>query len=125
MGRIRHTIQVGGRDCWTLFDSGSRNTYLIPNVASLLTTKKLEKPFRSSLGGKVRVVRDAAILEAKVEGRSIVTQAVVIDNIGKDEEGKPIEILFGALAMQQWGIRLIPESEQLDLTHFPEEFVEF
>jgi hypothetical protein len=125
MGRIRHAIRVGGRDCWTLFDSGSRNTYVIPSVASLLHTEKLNQPFRSSLGGKVRVIRDAAILQAEVEGRPIATQAVVIDNIGKDEEGKPLEILFGALAMQQWGIRLIPKLEQLDLTHFPDEFVEF
>nr|VFJ95557.1 MAG: hypothetical protein BECKLFY1418B_GA0070995_10717 [Candidatus Kentron sp. LFY] len=31
---------------------------------------------------------------------------MVLDNIGLDEEGKEIEILFGALAMQQWGIGL-------------------
>jgi len=125
MGRIRKMIQVDGQDCWTLFDSGARNTYVIPTVASLLTTKKLNKPFRSALGGKVRDVRDAAILEAELEGRPITTQAVVVDDIGKDEDGKPIEILFGALAMQQWGIRLIPELEKLDLSHFPDEFVEF
>jgi len=58
---------------------------------------------------------------------------MVVDEIGNDETGKPIEILFGALAMQQWGIRLIPEpvlseverQEKLDLSHYPEEFVEF
>jgi len=49
----------------------------------------------------------------------------VIKDIGKDEDGKPIEILFGALAMQQWGIRLLPAEEKLDLSHYPEEFVEF
>jgi len=27
--------------------------------------------------------------------------------------------------MQQWGIRLIPEQEKLDMSHYPEEFVEF
>jgi len=27
--------------------------------------------------------------------------------------------------MQQWGIRLIPDEERLDLSHYPEEFVEF
>jgi hypothetical protein len=88
-------------------------------------TEKLHKPFRSSLDGKVQVVQDAAMLQVEVEGHPIVTQAVVIDDIGKDEDGKPLDILFGALAMQQWGIRLIPETEKLDLTHFPEEFVEF
>jgi hypothetical protein len=38
----------------------------------------------------------------------------VIEDIGKDEDGKLIEILFGALAMQQWGIRLNPAEEKLD-----------
>jgi hypothetical protein len=50
---------------------------------------------------------------------------MVIDRIGTDGDGRPIEILFGALAMQQWGIRLVPETESLDLSHYPSEFVEF
>ena len=49
----------------------------------------------------------------------------MIDNIDRDEDGNPIEILFGALAMQQWGIKLNPREEKLDLTNYPEEFVEF
>lgn len=67
----------------------------------------------------------AALLEAKIQGRPISTHALVIDEIGKDEEGTPIEILFGALAMEQWGIRPIPDEKRLDLSHYPEEFVEF
>ena len=50
---------------------------------------------------------------------------MVIDEIGSDEDGALIEILFGALAMQQWGIRPIPDEERLDLSHYPEEFLEF
>ena len=118
-------IKVNGRECWTLFDSGARNTYIIPEVASLLTTSKLGKPFRGALGGKAINTNETALLEADVEGRRIFTQAMVIDEIGKDEDGTGIEILFGALAMQLWGIRLIPEQEKLDLTHYPEEFIEF
>jgi len=53
------------------------------------------------------------------------THAMVVDEIGKDDEGKSIDVLFGALAMQQWGIRPIPDAERLDLTHYPKEFVEF
>ena len=34
-------------------------------------------------------------------------------------------ILFGALAMQQWGIRPVPDQEKLDLSHYSKEFVEF
>lgn len=125
MGRIRQMISVNGRECWTLFDTGARNTYVVPEVASLLTTAKLKKPFRSAIGGEVRETIETALLEADIEGRRISTHAMVIDEIGNDEHGIPIEILFGALAMQQWGIRLIPEQEKLDLTYYPEEFVEF
>lgn len=50
---------------------------------------------------------------------------MVIDRIGIDEDGKEIEVLFGTLAMHQWGIRLILEQEKLDLSHYPTEFVEF
>jgi hypothetical protein len=125
MGRIRQAIQVRGRDFWTLFDSGARNSYIVPAVASLVPTSKVDRPFRSRLGGSVKESKETAILEAEVEGHPISFHAMVIDNIGNDDDGTPIEILMGALAMQQWGIRLIPEQEKLDLTHYPEEFLEF
>jgi len=125
MGRIRQMVNINGRECWTLFDTGARNTYVVPEVASLLTTSKIKKPLRSAIGGKVKETTETALLDAEIEGRRLSTHAMVIDEIGVDEDGKPIEVLFGALAMQQWGIRLIPEQEKLDLTHYPEEFVEF
>ncbi len=125
MGRIRQMIDVQGRESWTLFDSGARNTYIVPDVASVLVTSDLAEPFRTALGGEVRETTKTALLEGKLEGLPISTHAMVIDEIGQDDDGKPIEILFGALAMQQWGIRLIPEKEKLDLSHYPKEFVEF
>ena len=125
MGRVREHIKVSGRKSWTLFDTGARNTYVLPRVAALLVTTKLSKPFRSALGGTIKKATAAAILHAHVEGHRVLTHAMVIDDIGKDEEGKPIEVLFGALAMQQWGIRPIPDEERLDLTHYPKEFVEY
>lgn len=125
MGRIREYIQVDGEDCWTLFDTGARNTYVVPKVAAHLNKTQLAKPFRSALGGNVKKATEGAWLNAKVQGRELFTNAMVIDEIGTDEDGKPIEILFGALAMPQWGIRLVPAEERLDLTHYPKEFVEF
>jgi hypothetical protein len=125
MGRVREHIQVNRKKCWTLFDTVARNTYVVPAVASLLTPVKLPKPFRSHLGGKVRKATRGAVLNAEVGGHKVSTHAMVINEIGKDEQGKPIEVLFGALAMQQWGIRPVPVEERLDLTHYPREFVEF
>src|SRR5438270_460397 len=114
MGRIREFIRVNGKKFWTLFDSGARNTYIVPAVAAHLTPTKLPKAFRSSLGGGVKKATHAAILTAEVEGHKLFTNAMVIDEIGDDEDAKPIQVLFGALAMQQWGIRLVPEEERLD-----------
>ena len=125
MGRIREAIEVRGRPCWTLFDTGARNTYVDRTVAALLTTSPAEAPIRTGLGGQVREAKEVAVLMAKIEGHSISTHAFVLDEMGKDEDGKPIEILFGALAMQQWGIRPIPDEERLDLSHFSTEFIEF
>jgi len=118
-------IKVNGRECWTLFDTGARNTYVTADVASVLTTTKTRQPFRSAIDGTVKETTKTALLEAEVEGRWISTHAMVIDEIGKDKEGASIDILFGALAMQQWGIRPILDEERLDLTHYPEEFLEF
>lgn len=108
-----------------MFDTGARNTYVIPSVAQVLKTSTMLCAFRTALGGEVRETKTSAILEAEIEGHPIATHALVIEEIGKDEDGKPIEIFFGALAMQQWGIRPMPDEERLDLSHYPEEFVEF
>ena len=125
MGLIRQTIKVDGQECWTLFDTGARNTYVVPAVAQFLRTSPTPLTITTKLGGRVRETNTEASLHAEIEGHKITTSAFVIDEIGMDETGKPIEILFGALAMQQWGIRPIPDEERLDLTHYPEEFVEF
>jgi hypothetical protein len=125
MDRIRQMIRVDGRDTWALFDTGARNTYVVPAVADLLVTTRLPKPTQTRIGGELKISTEAAVLIGEIEGKAFHTEAMVLDRIGTDEEGNPIEILFGALAMQQWGIRLIPETESLDLSHYPSEFLEF
>jgi hypothetical protein len=125
MGRIRQAIEVDGAEFWTLFDTGARRTYIIPAVARLLKTSPAPETFRPALGGMVHETNTHAVLDAHIEGRPISTFAWVIDEIGRDEDGKNIEILFGALAMQEWGIRPIPDEERLDLTHYSKDFVEF
>ena len=108
-----------------MFDTGARNTYVVPAVAELLVTEEALRPFRTGLGGGMKESRRTAILHAEVQGHRISTHAMVLDEIGTDEDGRPVEILFGALAMQQWGIRPLPDEEKLDLSRYPEEFIEF
>ena len=118
-------INVQGSDSWTLFDSGARNTYIIPKVAAKLSITELPRPTYTKLEGEKKTSSQAALMVGEIEEKSFHTEAMVIDRIGIDEDGKEIEVLFGVLAMQQWGIRLILEQEKLDLTHYPTEFVEF
>src|SRR5438105_1728320 len=100
MGRVKEQIDVKGQKFWTLFNTGARNTYVVPRVAALLATSEMPKPFRSALGGKVREATQAAVLDADIEGCKISTHALVLDEIGNDEDGKPIDVLLGSLAMQ-------------------------
>lgn len=125
MGRIREMIKVNGRQCWTLFDTGARNTYVVPAVADVLTTSEPPHPIRTALGEGTKETTRTALLQAEVQGRLVSTHAMVVDEIVVDEDGRPIEVLFGALAMQQWGIRPVPDEEKLDLSHYPDEFLEF
>ena len=53
------------------------------------------------------------------------THTRVLEKIGTDKEGKRIEILIGALTMQEWGIRPILDEERVDMTHYSKEFIEF
>jgi hypothetical protein len=50
MGGIREMIQVEGRECWTLFDTGARNSYVIPAVAEVLTTSQTPQPIEVLIG---------------------------------------------------------------------------
>ena len=125
MARIRQMIAIDGRKCWTLFHPSTRNTYVTPSVAELLKTYPTPRPTRTALGGAMKESNCIALLEGEIQRHPVSTHAFVVEEIGEDEDGNPIEILFGALAMQQWGIRLKPSEERLDLSHYPKELVEF
>jgi len=125
MGRVRTYVTVVGRNCWCLFDTGARNTYLVQDIASFLPSIELDNPEPVALGGRTYQVVRESHLTCLVEGLPVRTHARVLEEIGTDEEGNRIEILMGALAMQEWGIRPMPDEERLDMSHYPKEFIEF
>ena len=63
-------IAVDGRKCWTLFDSGARNTYVIPSVAEVLKTSETPRTIRTALGGGVKETNTEAVLHAENRGPS-------------------------------------------------------
>ena len=108
-----------------LYDTGSRNSYAVPDSIRGLPVVALPEPFRVSLGGKKHSLHKQVAINAHIEKKPVIFNAFVIESIGKDEDGKDIQILFGALDMQRWGIRPVPDKEKLDLKHYSREFVEF
>jgi hypothetical protein len=125
MGRVRANVVTGGNTFWALFDTGARNTYVVEEVASRLPTSSMDNQEPVALGGKIHRVDKLCLLSCLVEGLPIHVHARVLPEIGTDEDGRRIEVLLGALAMQEWGIAPIPQEERLDMTHYPREFVEF
>jgi hypothetical protein len=125
MGRVRTFSKVNRKKLWTLFDSGSRHTYITKAAAKGLRRERLSVPRKTLLGGKAHRIQEVCHLDADIEGHSVDTLARVINDIGQDEDGKPIDILFGALSMQEWGIHLDLPGERIDWTHYTREFLEF
>ncbi|MCH8291343.1 hypothetical protein IH992_09610 [Candidatus Poribacteria bacterium] len=125
MGRIRKNIDIDGHNCWTLFDSGARNTYIVKDIAVNLPMFTLKQRQLVSLGGRSHNVINDCRLECMIDSFYILAHARVLEEIGVDEHGKRIEVLIGALTMQEWGIRLNMEEEKLDMSHYPNEFIEF
>lgn len=125
MGRIRKNIVIDNKNYWTLFDSGSRNNYIIKRICKNLPAFHLLKPQPVSLGGKAHKVDTICFIQGLIKGLPFQMNSRVLENIGKDDDKKNIEILIGALTMQEWGIKLDMEKEELDMTNYPKEFVEF
>src|SRR5205814_8572012 len=95
MGRITQNIKVDGRECWTLFDTDARNTYVTSSVAQMLKTSEMSHAYRTALGGGVKETSTAAILEGEIEGHPITTHALALEAIDKDHDVSHNELLFG------------------------------
>lgn len=55
-----------------------------------------------------------------------MVQAFVIRALGTDRRSKrSLDVRIGALAMQPWGIELDLKAEQLDLSRYSREFIEY
>lgn len=125
MGRIRGEIVVGGQKRWTLFDSGARHSYIMADAAPPSDIKSLLVERTMALGVTSHRVRQVCLVFAEVEGHLLDFEANVMEEIGRDEDGGRIEVHFGALAMQAWGLKLDPQSERVNWSHFSTDLVEF
>ncbi|MFQ6032104.1 MAG: hypothetical protein ACE5K2_04205 [Candidatus Zixiibacteriota bacterium] len=125
MGRVYDTIVLDSKSLHALFDSGVVHNYITKEVAEGLTTQVIPEPFEVGLGGKTQTVSDACLVVGRVQDRLFDFSAHVIEDIGRDENGKEIDVIIGATEMQRWNIKIDPKDEKLDLSRFRKEFIEY
>ena len=124
MGRIFDQLRVNHHSLYVLFDSGSRNSYVRASAADVGTVAHFKHPFLTEIGGSKHRIRETCALQGTLRGKLVTLTAYVLPEIGDDGTGRAIDVIFGAHAMQDFGIRLIPESEEVDLTHYHRELYE-
>ena len=128
MGRVFNNISVNGAEIYALFDSGSKNSYMIERALHKadVQPQKLKKSFKVGLGCEERILSHFASIQGEIEGNAFVVNAYIIPALGTDwETKKTIEFIFGAQDMQTWQIKLDIINEKLDLSQFAKEFIEF
>ena len=113
MGRIVKTIEVEGQQVIALFDTVATNTYIRRERAPEALVP-LRQPYRVGLGGESKEIREACIVQGKIEGLDFSTDSFVVEDLGA-AEGRSLDMLIGARTMEQWEIWLHPKTGTLDL----------
>jgi hypothetical protein len=125
MGRIYDAIVSDSRSLHTLFDTGAVHNYITKKAAGGLSINRLPEPFMVGLGGERRNVHEACFIYGELQGKKLFCWALVVEELGRDEQNQEIDMLFGAIEMQRWNIRIDPREERLDLSGFRGEFIEY
>ncbi|MDI6793603.1 MAG: hypothetical protein QME81_12195 [bacterium] len=125
MSRIIKEIEIEGKDAVALFDTGAMYTYVLNEYLANSVKKTVRKPYRVALGGKMIEIKEICLIGGSIEGLAFDTEVVPIDEIGK-VDGHKLDVIIGALTMEQWEIRLDPKAATLDLEGLRRrEFIEF
>jgi len=125
MGRVYGTILTNDKSLHTLFDTGAVHNYITQEMAKGLSTNRLPEPFTVGIGGEKRDIHEACFIYGELQGKRLFCWALVVEELGLDEQNKEIDMLFGAIEMQRWNIKIDPMQERLDLSGFREEFIEY
>jgi hypothetical protein len=96
-----------------LFDSGASRSLIRSDVAKELSTPKellIQREFTAADGHKV-ICKYFCDLILEIEGKRIGIEAFLVDDL-------PVPLVFGALDMEAYMIKLDPAKRKLDLSEF-------
>ncbi len=125
MARIIKSIEIEGKEATALFNTGALYTYVRSVLAERTPRRVVRPPVRVALGGREIEIRELCFVEGKIEGLGFLTHAVPVDELGT-ADGHELDVIIGALTMEQWEIKLDPRAGALDLEGLRRrEFTEF
>ena len=123
--RILKEIEIEGKKATALFDTGSMHTYVSSQLLEGVPVRTISVPYKVALGGRIIEVKKYCSIEGKIEGLVFHTEVIPIDEVGK-VDGKVVDVLIGALTMEEWEIIPNPTEGTLDLSGLRRrEFTEF
>jgi hypothetical protein len=123
--RIVKEIEIEGKKARALFDTGLMHTYASRWLLEDVPIRTLSQPYRVALGGRTVEVKEHCSIEGKIEGLGFHTQVIPITEVGK-VDGGTVDVLIGALTMEEWEIIPNPKDGTLDLSGLKRrEFTEF
>lgn len=125
MGRVYDTLRVNGHALHALFDTGAVSSYIARARTPGLTRTALKPAMRVGIGGSRRTITEVCTFQARLRGNAVTFTARVTDSLGRDEDGRDIDLIAGALFMEEWNVRVDPRRRALDLSRIRREFVEY
>lgn len=117
MGIVRETLVVKGdkgeKRVSVLFDSGASRSLIRSDVARELSTPKkllIQRKFTAANGEEI-ICNYICDLIVEIEGKRIGIEAFLVDDL-------PVPLVFGALEMEAYMIKLDLAKRKLDLSEF-------
>jgi len=123
--RIVKEIEIQGKRATALFDTGSLHTYVAVSLLEGAPRQTLRHPYKVALGGRVIEVNVHCLVDGAIDGLEFMTSVVPVDKVGK-VHGTEVDVIIGALTMEEWEIIPNPREGTLDLSGLKRrEFTEF
>ena len=126
MSRPIVVLQLNGHKLRALFDTGSFRTYIREDLAKRLPRFRMPRPVRVGLGGHPRTLKEFCLGVVKLEGLPFELKAFPLKRIGTDDQGKEIDMIVGALTMEEYGLIPNPQTGKVALQKLKKrEFTEY
>ena len=122
MGIVKKRLYVrgdrGGRLVEVLFDTGATRSLIRGEVAaSVSSPRRIIAPTYATLADGRRVPLEMVCeVLVDIDGREVWVEAFLLDDL-------PVEMVFGALDMEAYMIKIDPARRDLDLSEFRTDFL--